>query len=285
MVDRLVLLALRGVDLQLAEQRVHAERARLVGDDRHDVLAELLVAGEVAQQPGEAHRRARPPGCRSPCAARRTTLVGGQRMLRRVRAGRRLGIEPPSARRRSIMYWYSIESSDGRKYGGRSLSNAISGISSCMYSRSRSASSCSLVIFLIWCVALRPSMSGAERPALDRLAQDDRRRAGAEVLGRGLVRRVQLAVVVAAAGQVDEVLVGEVLHHRAQPRVGSEEVVADVRAVLDAVALELAVDGGVQLVEQHAVLVLGEQLVPLRAEDDLDDVPAGAAERRPRAPG
>ena len=82
----------------------------------------------------------------------------------------------------------------------------------------------------------------------------------------------------AAAGQVDQVVVAEVRHHLAQARVGAEEVVADVRAVLDAVALELAVDGGVQLVEQHAVLVLGQQLVPLRPEDDLDDVPAGAAE-------
>ena len=49
---------------------------------------------------------------------------------------------------------------------------------------------------------------------------------------------------------------------------------------LHRVALELAVDGGVHLVEQHAVLVLGQQLVPLRAPDDLDDVPAGAAEDR-----
>ena len=48
----------------------------------------------------------------------------------------------------------------------------------------------------------------------------------------------------------------------------------------DGVALELAVDGGVHLVEQHAVLVLGEQVVPLRTPDDLDDVPAGTAERR-----
>ena len=48
---------------------------------------------------------------------------------------------------------------------------------------------------------------------------------------------------------------------------------------LHRVALELAVDGGVHLVEQHAVLVLGEQVVPLAAPDHLDDVPAGAAER------
>ena len=57
-IDRLVLLALRGVDLQLAEQRVHAERACFVGDDRHDAVAELLVAGQAAQQAGEAHRGA-----------------------------------------------------------------------------------------------------------------------------------------------------------------------------------------------------------------------------------
>ena len=56
-VDRLVQLALRGVDLQLREQRVHAERAPFVGDDRDDVLAEVGVACEVAQQSGEAHRR------------------------------------------------------------------------------------------------------------------------------------------------------------------------------------------------------------------------------------
>ena len=43
-VDRLVLLALRGVDLELAEQRVHAEGAGLVGDDRHDARAEALGA-------------------------------------------------------------------------------------------------------------------------------------------------------------------------------------------------------------------------------------------------
>jgi hypothetical protein len=34
----------------------------------------------------------------------------------------RLGSEPSSALRRSIMYWYSIESSLGRKYGGSSAS-------------------------------------------------------------------------------------------------------------------------------------------------------------------
>ena len=64
----------------------------------------------------------------------------------------------------------------------------------------------------------------------------------------------------------------------AQPRVDPEEVVADVGAVLGGVGLELAVGGGVHPVDQDAVDVAGEQRVPLAAPDDLDDVPAGAAE-------
>ena len=52
-VDGLVHLALRRVDAELLEQRVHAEGAGLVGDDRHDPRPEPLVAAQVAQQPGE----------------------------------------------------------------------------------------------------------------------------------------------------------------------------------------------------------------------------------------
>src|ERR1019366_9937636 len=48
-----------------------------------------------------------------------------------------------------------------------------------------------------------------ERPALDRLGEDDRR--GPLRLGRGLVRGVELAVVVAAAPELREVVVREAL--------------------------------------------------------------------------
>src|SRR5262249_52299832 len=86
------------------------------------------------------------------------------------------------------------------------------------------------------------------------------------------------AVVVAAAGEQPQLVVGEVLDQTTQPRVGAEEVLTDVRAGLDGVALELAVHGRVHLVEEHAVDVAREQRVPLRSPDDLDDVPARAAE-------
>ena len=120
---------------------------------------------------------------------------------------------------------------------------------------------------------------GAERPALHRLGEDDGRRA--LVLDRGLVRGVELAVVVPAARQLLQVLVGEVLDHLAQPRVGSEEVLPDVRARLDRVLLELAVDGRVHLVDEHAVDVARRAARPTRGpRSTLIDVPARAAERR-----
>ena len=118
--------------------------------------------------------------------------------------------------------------------------------------------------------------AGAERPALDRLGEDDRR--GALELGRHLVRRVELAVVVAAPAEAGQVVVGEVVHQSAEARVGAEEMLADVRAARHGVLLELAVHGLVHLVDEHAVGVAGQQVVPLAPPDDLDDVPAGAAE-------
>jgi len=98
------------------------------------------------------------------------------------------------------------------------------------------------------------------------------------MLSRGTVRGVDLAVIVAAAAQSGQLVVGEVLDQTAQSRVGPEEVLADVRAAGYRVLLELAVDGLVHLVDEQALDVAGQQVVPLTAPDHLDDVPAGAAE-------
>ena len=160
----------------------------------------------------------------------------------------RLGSEPARARRRSIRYSYSGEPSAGRKYGGWSASRASSGISSCRCSRSRNVAQLLLGHLLDLVGGVAGLEVGAERPALDGLGQDDRGRA--LVLDGGLVGGVELAVVVAAAGQGAQVVVGEVLDHGPQAGVGAEEVLADVGAGLDRVLLELAVEGGVHLVER-----------------------------------
>ena len=83
-----------------------------------------------------------------------------------------------------------------------------------------------------------------------------------------------------AARELLQIVVAEVLDHLAQARVGAEEVLTDVGARLDRVLLEVAVERGVHPVDEHAVDVACEQVVPRAAPNDLDRVPAHAAERR-----
>ena len=98
---------------------------------------------------------------------------------------------------------------------------------------------------------------------------------------RGLVRGVDLAVVVAAALELPpDVVVGPVRDHLAGAGVAVEEVLAHVLAVVGAEGLVVAVGRRVHEVHERAVAVGGEQRVPAAAPDDLDDVPAGAAEER-----
>src|ERR1700685_3522718 len=68
------------------------------------------------------------------------------------------------------------------------------------------------------------------------------------------------------------------LDHLAQPWIRAEEMLADVRATFRCVLLELTVGHAVHLIDEDAVHVAREQLVPLASPDHLDDVPAGAAE-------
>ena len=173
-VDRLVALPERGVDLDLAEQRVHAERARLVGDDRNDAVADRRVAQQVAQQPANAivvetpgARAAagensayvrRSPGSSSGFAAHdptrqrcRQARGGAQQVL--VLGGVRAGVvvgRLASASRLSLI---------GQLEAGRGT-------------RASSASS----IFLIWCVALRASIPAPSVHPLTVLREDDGRR-------------------------------------------------------------------------------------------------------------
>ena len=82
------------VDADLPEQRLHAEGARLVRHDRHDQLADLLVAQQLRQHPHEHHRRRRlaPLGAR--VRTPRTAPAGRRSGLLRTF---RLGTYPPSA--------------------------------------------------------------------------------------------------------------------------------------------------------------------------------------------
>ena len=56
-VDRLIVLAHARINPHLAEQRLHAEGASLVGDNGHNELAQLRIAQQFRQQPHEDHGR------------------------------------------------------------------------------------------------------------------------------------------------------------------------------------------------------------------------------------
>ena len=95
-----------------------------------------------------------------------------------------------------------------------------------------------------------------------------------------MVGRVDLAVVVAAAPQAAQLIVGEVLDELAEPRIRPEEVLADVCPVGDRHALRFAVGRLGHFVHEHAVDVARKEIVPLPRPEHLDDVPARPAEDR-----
>ena len=94
------------------------------------------------------------------------------------------------------------------------------------------------------------------------------------------VGRVNLAVVVSAALEVPDRIIGHVLHQGLGAGVAAEEMLLDVGAVVGLVGLEVTIGGGVHQIHQRAVLVGVQQGVPLAAPHHLDDVPAGTAEER-----
>ena len=93
-----------------------------------------------------------------------------------------------------------------------------------------------------------------------------------------MVGGVHLGVVVAAALHVPDLVVGHVLDHQLGRGALAEEVVPDVAAGLALVGLEVAVRRLVHDPDQVAGAVGGEERVPLPTPQDLDHVPAGAAE-------
>ena len=145
-------------------------------------------------------------------------------------ATRRCGTPPPSLARRSRRY-RSVSSSSAGVVVRRLVRVALQLL---VADRDPQAVAQQLEVLERQLLHLvRRVAAGEVRPepvALDGLGQDDGRLAG--VLHRRLVRRVDLAVVVAAALELPDVVVRHVLDHPCGARVAAEEVLLDVGAVV-----------------------------------------------------
>ncbi len=116
----------------------------------------------------------------------------------------------------------------------------------------------------------------AQAVPFDGLGQDDRRRSG--VLDRGLVGGIDLQGIVSAQPHPCDLLVAEVLHHLQQPGIGTEEVLPEVSPAFDEELLILSIAQLAHAPHQQTVAVFFDELVPVGAPDDLDDVPPCTAE-------
>ncbi len=272
----LVELARRRIDRHLPEQRLHAERARLVGDDRHDVRTERRVAQHLRQELHEHHRRrllAAPRG--SVAGTRPLDPLGERRERRHGERGCRVGTrrQVPAefvAARVKVAHLRAVR----RRRVVRELVHIAVG------ERQREAvaeGEQRVVLELLRLVRAHLPLRPVPHPvALLGLRQDHGRLAA--VTHGGVVRGVDLHRVVAATAQAVDVVVGEVRDEGLELRVPAEEVLAVEAPIGRRVLLELAVDRLVQALQDHVIVVTREQRVPLRAPQQLDHVPAGAGE-------
>ena len=258
------------IDAELAEEGLHAEGPGLVGHDGHDVAADVLVAHQADQQPHEGH------GAGHFAAFAAGEEFGEILPLRRLQLDRRRAAAGhETAQRLAVLLQVAHFRAVGRRLVEVGVGRLLVGNGNLEAAAELDQLGLVELLLLVGDVA---AFAGLAQPvALDGLGQDDRGRAA--VLDGRLVGRVDLQRIVAAALQLAGVCSSlRSATIASQPRIDAEEMLADVAAGHDGVFLILAVDDFAHAADQQAVGVARQQRVPVRAPEDLDHVPAGAAE-------
>ncbi len=254
----------------MAEQRLHAEGARFVGHDRHEPRTEFRVAQQVREQLHEHHgggffavvaalEKLGQRGERR-CGKRRTPAdprrqVAAQRLTPGVQVFQ-LGAVGGGL----------VETQRGHVRVGQRQIEAVA--------EGQQRVALQLLLLVRAHLALAPV---AHAVAFLGLGQDD---GGlALVPHRRVIGGVNFDRIVPAALEPVDVLVGQVGDDGLQLGVLVEKVLAVEPPVGGGVLLQLAVDRLVQPLEDRALVVAGEQRVPVRTPQQLDDVPARAGEQ------
>ena len=245
LVHRLVLLALRREDAELAEHAFHAEGARLVRNDRHDALAQFLVAHQRGEDPHERH------GGRDLAALARALEHLLERRERRHRRRRRRlapALREIAAQRLAMRLQVLHLRRIGRRNVERQLVELVvrdRDVEAVAHLADRRDIDFLQLVGRVLRLALL-----AHAESLDGLGEDH---GGlALVLHRRRVRGVDLVRVVAAAVQAPDVLVAHARDHLQDLRVLAEEMLAHESAVVGLEVLVLAVDGFLHDAQQHA---------------------------------
>ena len=98
------------------------------------------------------------------------------------------------------------------------------------------------------------------------------------MFGRCLERGIHLAVIVATALELPNVVIREVRDHLESSGVTPEEVFSNIGATLRFIGLVIAIWGSVHQIAQSTVVVGLKQRIPFTPPHHLDDVPASAPE-------
>ena len=267
-VNRSVGLTRRVEDLRRGEDCIQAEGTRLIGNDRNEVLADVLVLDEVLDQAHQSHGGGNFELAGS-LGKGLEGLRGKLRKLRLVIAA----LGNPTAQ--LLTQFLHVQQS--RVICRRHVVRRHVGIAFQLFIGDGKLQTIAqkLRVFhgeLLHLVRrVTTSEVATQRIALNSVSQDNGRLTG--VFGCSLVCGVHLSVVVAAALQRPNLIVGPVLNHCLGPRIATKEVLTNVCAIICAEGLVVAIQSFVHQVNKRVILIRGQELVPTATPDDLDNVP------------
>src|SRR5690606_6981673 len=268
LVDRLIQLTDRGIDPQLAEHAFHAEGTCLIGHDRYDALPQLLVLQHLRKNAHEGHGG----GDFALAGAIKDGLEGIQGRYRDRPAGRTTLRNIATQRFAARVQVFVFGAAFFRTVEGQVLQLVVTDRDAKGVAEFAQA----LGVDLLGVVGDVLALAGTGTVTLDGLGQDH---AGLTfMVDSGVVRRIDLVGIMAAAVELPDFLVGHVLDHLGQLRARAEEVLAHIGTVVGLVVLVVAVHGVFHALLQQTVVVAAQQRVPQAAPDDLDHVPVGATE-------
>ena len=265
-----VLLTVRAVDADLAEQTFHTEGTGFVGQDRNDALADGLVFQQHVQGTHERHGGGD--------LARLLTQQRAKGIQRRdfqlgsalAQTGRYIALQRGTTGVQVLVLFGTLFDLQVRQVFQLLVGDRQAETIAQVTHRAQ--------IHLLDLVSDVLAFGRfAHAITLDGLGQDDGRLAlGRCGLGEG---GEQFARIVTTAVQGEDLLVGHVFDQSGGFRVTVEEVLTHVAAVTGLHGLIVTIHGLVHQLDQLAGSVFLQQLIPLATPDDLGDIPAGACKQ------